>query len=76
MCDKLYEQNDERHQCSDLFYIPELLKIADCYGEEDLHQRCQKLLKVYVNTKNVCGLYAFAVQVNASVSSFNIKRYT
>ena len=75
MCDNVYEQNDERHQSSDLFYIPELwfqtyLKIADCYEEEDLHLRCQKLLKVYVNTKNVCGLYAFAVQVNASVSSF------
>lgn len=46
--------------------MSELLKIADYYGEPDLHARCQKILKACTAVDNVCSIFSLSRQCNAT----------
>ena len=42
--------------------------MADHYGEDDLKERCEKLLRVLTTEKSVCEVYATAVHYDSEVS--------
>ena len=50
-----------------LRFHPELFKLGDYYGEDDLKRRCEKQLQLLTVAENFDKVYSLAVQHNAEV---------
>ena len=51
----------------ELFFVAELFKLGDFYGEEDLKQRCEWHLGTLLPEENFSAVYSVAVQHDAKV---------